>query len=180
MLIIECSELNNGCYLQFIPYSFIEKEASHVEGFSLELALVTVGGGKELEEKLVVLIIVTLHLWFDIVLYIHPQITFLIMRIRTWVWLWFLQFLRLLQVRPTSETIVNHMFTQWIHSYRDLPLMINQVSLHFMLIIHFSILMFSFLSFTSGQMSQDGRCAPNPLSGLLNFSGRRDILHMPL
>ncbi|KAF3561428.1 hypothetical protein DY000_02016688 [Brassica cretica] len=30
------------------------------------------------------------------------------------------------QVRPTSETIVNHMFTQWIHSYRDLPLMINQ------------------------------------------------------
>ena len=40
--------------LQFIPYSFIEKEASHVEGFSPELALVTVGGGKELEEKLVV------------------------------------------------------------------------------------------------------------------------------
>ncbi|XP_047250511.1 proline--tRNA ligase, chloroplastic/mitochondrial isoform X2 [Capsicum annuum] len=68
--------------IQFIPYSFIEKEASHVEGFSPELALVTVGGGKELEEKLV--------------------------------------------VRPTSETIVNHMFTQWIHSYRDLPLMINQ------------------------------------------------------
>ncbi|CAA2987487.1 Hypothetical predicted protein, partial [Olea europaea subsp. europaea] len=24
-------------------------------------------------------------------------------------------------VRPTSETIVNHMFTQWIHSYRDQP-----------------------------------------------------------
>lgn len=40
--------------LQFIPYSFIEKEASHVEGFSPELALVTIGGGKELEEKLVV------------------------------------------------------------------------------------------------------------------------------
>lgn len=39
---------------QFIPYSFIEKEASHVEGFSPELALVTIGGGKELEEKLVV------------------------------------------------------------------------------------------------------------------------------
>ncbi|XP_062187132.1 proline--tRNA ligase, chloroplastic/mitochondrial-like isoform X2 [Phragmites australis] len=30
------------------------------------------------------------------------------------------------QVRPTSETIVNHMFTKWIQSYRDLPLMINQ------------------------------------------------------
>lgn len=41
-------------HVQFIPYSFIEKEASHVEGFSPELALVTVGGGKELEEKLVV------------------------------------------------------------------------------------------------------------------------------
>lgn len=40
---------------EFIPYSFIEKEASHVEGFSPELALVTIGGGKELEEKLVVL-----------------------------------------------------------------------------------------------------------------------------
>ena len=67
---------------QLIPYSFIEKEASHVEGFSPELALVTIGGGKELEERLV--------------------------------------------VRPTSETIVNHMFAQWIQSYRDLPLLVNQ------------------------------------------------------
>lgn len=73
---------SNMYFPQLIPYSFIEKEASHVEGFSPELALVTIGGGKELEEKLV--------------------------------------------VRPTSETIVNHMFTQWIHSYRDLPLMVNQ------------------------------------------------------
>ncbi|CAN6712647.1 unnamed protein product [Malus baccata var. baccata] len=73
---------SNMYFPQFIPYSFIEKEASHVEGFSPELAVVTIGGGKELEEELV--------------------------------------------VRPTSETIVNHMFTQWIHSYRDLPLMVNQ------------------------------------------------------
>ena len=29
-------------------------------------------------------------------------------------------------VRPTSETIINHMFAQWIHSYRDLPMMVNQ------------------------------------------------------
>ncbi|CAI5501743.1 unnamed protein product [Closterium sp. Naga37s-1] len=72
----------NMYFPQFIPYSFIEKEASHVEGFSPELALVTIGGGKELEERLV--------------------------------------------VRPTSETIVNHMFAQWIQSYRDLPLLINQ------------------------------------------------------
>ncbi|GBG71027.1 hypothetical protein CBR_g8325 [Chara braunii] len=73
---------SNMYFPQFIPYSFIEKEASHVEGFSPELALVTVGGGKELEEKLV--------------------------------------------VRPTSETIVNYMFAQWVQSYRDLPLLINQ------------------------------------------------------
>ncbi len=31
-----------------------------------------------------------------------------------------------LVVRPTSETIVHHMFAQWIKSYRDLPLLINQ------------------------------------------------------
>ncbi|KAB2622489.1 proline--tRNA ligase-like [Pyrus ussuriensis x Pyrus communis] len=73
---------SNMYFPQFIPYSFIEKEASHVEGFSPELAVVTIGGGKELEEKLV--------------------------------------------VRPTSETIVNHMFTQWIHSYRIFPLWLTK------------------------------------------------------
>ena len=31
-----------------------------------------------------------------------------------------------LVVRPTSETIINHMFAQWIQSYRDLPLLLNQ------------------------------------------------------
>ncbi|HEY4360908.1 MAG TPA: proline--tRNA ligase [Bryobacteraceae bacterium] len=29
-------------------------------------------------------------------------------------------------IRPTSETIVGHFFAKWIHSYRDLPLLINQ------------------------------------------------------
>lgn len=29
-------------------------------------------------------------------------------------------------MRPTSETIVNHMFAQWVNSYRDLPLLMNQ------------------------------------------------------
>ncbi|CAD7702760.1 unnamed protein product, partial [Ostreobium quekettii] len=72
----------NAYFPQLIPYSFIEKESSHVEGFAPELALVTKGGGKDLEEPLV--------------------------------------------VRPTSETMVNHMFSQWIHSYRDLPVLINQ------------------------------------------------------
>ncbi len=31
-----------------------------------------------------------------------------------------------LAIRPTSETIINHMYAQWIRSYRDLPLLINQ------------------------------------------------------
>ena len=31
-------------------------------------------------------------------------------------------------MRPTSETIVNHMFAQWVQSHRDLPLLINQWS----------------------------------------------------
>ena len=29
-------------------------------------------------------------------------------------------------VRPTSETVIGHMYSQWIHSYRDLPVLINQ------------------------------------------------------
>jgi len=72
----------NAYFPQLIPYSFIAKESAHVEGFSPELALVTRGGGQDLEEPLV--------------------------------------------VRPTSETIINHMFAQWIQSYRDLPLLLNQ------------------------------------------------------
>lgn len=44
----------NAYFPMFIPYSFIAKEAEHIEGFSPELALVTMGGGKTLEEPLVV------------------------------------------------------------------------------------------------------------------------------
>jgi prolyl-tRNA synthetase len=44
----------NAYFPLFIPESFIHKEAEHVEGFAPELAIVTHGGGKELEEKLVV------------------------------------------------------------------------------------------------------------------------------
>ncbi|CAG9460665.1 unnamed protein product [Pedinophyceae sp. YPF-701] len=44
-----------NCYFpQLIPMSFIAKEADHVEGFAPELAIVTKGGGKDLEEPLVV------------------------------------------------------------------------------------------------------------------------------
>ena len=44
----------NAYFPLFIPESFLKKEAQHVEGFSPELAVVTIGGGKELEEPLVV------------------------------------------------------------------------------------------------------------------------------
>lgn len=44
----------NAAFPLLIPKSFIEKEQSHVEGFSPELAVVTIGGGKELEEPLVI------------------------------------------------------------------------------------------------------------------------------
>jgi prolyl-tRNA synthetase len=73
---------SNAYFPLFIPESFINREAQHVEGFSPELAVVTHAGGKKLEEPLV--------------------------------------------VRPTSETIINHMFSKWINSYRDLPMLLNQ------------------------------------------------------
>ncbi len=45
---------SNAYFPLFIPKSYLEREAEHVEGFSPELAVVTIGGGKELEEPLVV------------------------------------------------------------------------------------------------------------------------------
>jgi len=44
----------NAYFPLFIPESFIRKEAEHVEGFAPELAVVTIGGGKELQEPLIV------------------------------------------------------------------------------------------------------------------------------
>jgi len=44
----------NAAFPLLIPRSFIEKEKSHVAGFSPELAVVTYGGGEELEEPLVI------------------------------------------------------------------------------------------------------------------------------
>jgi prolyl-tRNA synthetase len=72
----------NAAFPLLIPLSFLEKEKQHVEGFSPELAVVTIGGGEKLEEPLV--------------------------------------------VRPTSETIIGHMYAKWIKSYRDLPVLLNQ------------------------------------------------------
>lgn len=72
----------NAAFPLLIPKSFLEKEKEHVEGFAPELAVVTIGGGEELEEPLV--------------------------------------------VRPTSETIIGYMYSKWVKSYRDLPVLINQ------------------------------------------------------
>jgi prolyl-tRNA synthetase len=85
----------NAYFPLFIPKSFLEKEAEHVEGFAKECAVVThhrliagPDGGlipdpeAKLEEPLI--------------------------------------------VRPTSETIIGAAFAQWVQSYRDLPLLINQ------------------------------------------------------
>ena len=44
----------NAAFPMLIPKSFIEKEKSHVEGFSPELAVVTIGGGEKLAEPLVI------------------------------------------------------------------------------------------------------------------------------
>jgi prolyl-tRNA synthetase len=46
--------VDNAYFPLFIPISYFEKEKEHAEGFSPELAVVTVGGGKELAEKLAV------------------------------------------------------------------------------------------------------------------------------
>src|SRR3979409_593410 len=44
----------NAYFPLFIPESFLKKEAEHVEGFAPEAAVVTIGGGKVLEEPLIV------------------------------------------------------------------------------------------------------------------------------
>src|SRR6266700_1465601 len=72
----------NAYFPMFIPESFLQKEAEHVEGFAPEVAVVTHAGGSKLEEPLV--------------------------------------------IRPTSETIIWHTYRNWIQSYRDLPLLLNQ------------------------------------------------------
>ena len=83
----------NAYFPLFIPMSFLQKEADHVEGFAKECAVVTHSrleadeDGKlqpagPLEEPLI--------------------------------------------VRPTSETIIGELFSKWVQSYRDLPLLINQ------------------------------------------------------
>jgi prolyl-tRNA synthetase len=72
----------NAYFPLLIPEHLLAKEAEHIEGFSAEVAWVTMGGNEILPERMA--------------------------------------------VRPTSETIVGAMYAQWIQSYRDLPVLINQ------------------------------------------------------
>ena len=51
---IKAAGVRNAYFPMFIPESYLRREAEHVEGFSPELAVVTHGGGKELEEPAVV------------------------------------------------------------------------------------------------------------------------------
>ncbi|HEU5149412.1 MAG TPA: proline--tRNA ligase [Iamia sp.] len=51
---IKATGAQNVSFPLFIPQSYLTREAEHVEGFAPELAVVTMGGGKELEEPLVV------------------------------------------------------------------------------------------------------------------------------
>ncbi len=77
----------------FIPMSFLEKEAEHVDGFAKECAVVTHHRLEaDKEGKL------------------HPASPLS----------------EPLVVRPTSETIIGEMFSKWINSYRDLPVLVNQ------------------------------------------------------
>ena len=59
-----------------------------------------------------------------------------------------------LVIRPTSETIVNHMFSQWIQGYRDLPLKLNQWAN----VVRWELRTRPFLR-TSEFLWQEGHCA---------------------
>ena len=51
---IKAHGVDNAYFPLFIPYSYLSKEAEHVEGFAPEVAVVTYAGGEELAEKIVV------------------------------------------------------------------------------------------------------------------------------
>ncbi len=86
----------NAYFPLFIPKSFFSKEAAHVEGFAKECAVVTHYRLKNDEENGGVIVDPDAKLEEELI------------------------------VRPTSETIIWSTFKNWIQSYRDLPLLINQ------------------------------------------------------
>ncbi len=86
----------NAYFPIFIPKSFFSKEASHVEGFAKECAVVTHYRLKNSPDGKGVVVDETAKLEEELI------------------------------VRPTSETIIWDSYRNWIQSYRDLPILINQ------------------------------------------------------
>src|SRR4030066_726676 len=86
----------NAYFPIFIPKSFFSKEASHVEGFAKECAVVTHYRLKNSPDNKGIVVDEEAKLEEELI------------------------------IRPTSETIIWNTYKDWIHSYRDLPLLINQ------------------------------------------------------
>ncbi|RDB05874.1 proline--tRNA ligase [Runella aurantiaca] len=86
----------NAYFPLFIPKSFLSKEASHVEGFAKECAVVTHYRLKNAPDGSGVIVDPDAKLEEELI------------------------------VRPTSETVIWSTYKNWIQSYRDLPLLINQ------------------------------------------------------
>jgi prolyl-tRNA synthetase len=93
---IKATGTQNAYFPLFIPVSFLSKEAEHVEGFAKECAVVTHHRLRSVETGKGVEPDPDAKLEEELI------------------------------VRPTSETMIWHMFKKWIQSYRDLPLKINQ------------------------------------------------------
>ena len=87
---------SNAYFPLFIPKSFLSKEASHVAGFAKECAVVTHYRLKNAEDGSGVIVDPEAKLEEELI------------------------------VRPTSETVIWSTYKNWIQSYRDLPLLINQ------------------------------------------------------
>lgn len=86
----------NAYFPLFIPKSYLSKEASHVEGFAKECAVVTHYRLKNAEDGSGVIVDPEAKLEEELI------------------------------VRPTSETVIWSTYKNWIQSYRDLPLLVNQ------------------------------------------------------
>jgi len=87
---------SNAYFPLFIPKSFFSREAAHVEGFAKECAVVTHYRLKNDEESGEIVVDNNAKLEEELI------------------------------IRPTSETIIWHSYKNWIHSYRDLPILVNQ------------------------------------------------------
>jgi len=86
----------NAYFPLFIPKSYFSKEASHVDGFAKECAVVTHYRLKNAEDGSGIIVDEEAKLEEELI------------------------------VRPTSETIIWDTYRKWVESYRDLPLLINQ------------------------------------------------------